>query len=152
MNAGLNFLWIVFGGLISGLAWYLAGVLMAITIIGLPWARACFTLGYFNLVPFGKEVISRKDLTGQKDIGTGAFGLVGNIVWFLVFGWILALSHMFWAVLLAMTIIGIPFAIQHIKLAGAALFPVGKTVESKEVVSLAKQERASARLQSLRRA
>ena len=108
MNAGLNFLWFVFGGLFSGLLWYLTGLVMAVTVIGLPWARACFTLGHFSFVPFGREVISRKYLTGEKDIGTGIFGMIGNVVWFVVFGWMLALSHLFWAILLAITIIGIP--------------------------------------------
>lgn len=150
MNAGMNFLWFVFGGLFSGLVWYVAGAIMAITIIGLPWARACFTLGHFNFAPFGREVISRKDLKGEKDIGTGVLGMLGNVVWFIWFGWALALSHLFWAILLAFTIIGIPFAIQHVKLAGAALFPVGKTVESNELVMLAKQEKAAARLKNLR--
>lgn len=150
MIAGLNFLWFVFGGLFSGIVWYITGAVMAITIIGLPWARACFTLGHFNFVPFGRELISRKDLTGEKDIGTGFLGMLGNAVWFILFGWVLALSHLIWAILLAFTIIGIPFAVQHVKLAGAALFPVGKTVQSKELVTLAKQENASVRLQSLR--
>jgi len=150
MTAGLNFLWFVFGGLVSGLIWFLTGALMAVTIIGLPWSRACFMLGYFNLFPFGKDVISRKDLSGDDDIGTGAMGMIGNVVWFILFGWMLALSHLFWTILLAITIIGIPFAIQHTKLAGAALFPIGKTVEMKELVTLAKQENASNRLQNLR--
>lgn len=150
MSLGLNILWFVFGGLLSGLLWYLAGLIMALTIIGLPWARACFMLGNFNFAPFGRDVISREDLSGQSDIGTGPFGLIGNVIWFVLFGWVLALSHLFWAVALALTIIGIPFAIQHIKLAGAALFPIGKTVVSNELAALARQETASDRLQSLR--
>ena len=150
MSAGMNALWFVFGGLISGLFWYLAGVFMAITVIGLPWARTCFVLGAFNFFPFGNEVISRKDLTGDTDIGTGPLGVIGNVIWFVLCGWWLALSHLFFAIILAFTIIGIPVAIQHVKLAGAALFPVGKTVESKEIVALAKQENAATRLQSLR--
>ena len=150
MSLGLNILWFVFGGLVSGLLWYLAGLIMALTIIGLPWARACFMLGNFNFAPFGRDVISREDLSGQSDIGTGPLGLIGNVVWFVLFGWLLALSHLFWAVALALTIIGIPFAIQHIKLAGAALFPIGKTVVSNELAALARQETASDRLQSLR--
>ena len=150
MSLGLNILWFVFGGLVSGLLWYLAGLIMALTIIGLPWARACFMLGNFNFAPFGRDVISREDLSGQSDIGTGPLGLIGNVVWLVLFGWLLALSHLFWAVALALTIIGIPFAIQHIKLAGAALFPIGKTVVSNELAALARQETASDRLQSLR--
>lgn len=150
MSLGLNILWFVFGGLLSGLLWYLAGLIMALTIIGLPWARACFMLGNFNFAPFGRDVVSRKDLSGESDIGTGPLGLIGNVIWFVLFGWLLALSHLFWAVALALTIIGIPFAIQHIKLAGAALFPIGKTVVSNELAALARQETASDRLQRLR--
>ena len=150
MSLGLNILWFVLGGLLSGLLWYLAGLVMAVTIIGLPWARACFMLGNFNFAPFGRDVISRKDLSGESDIGTGPLGAIGNVIWFVLFGWVLALLHLCWAVLLALTIIGIPFAIQHIKLAGAALFPIGKTVESNELVALARQESAADRLQSLR--
>ncbi len=151
MSLVLNILWFVLGGLVSGLLWYLAGLIMALTIIGLPWARACFMLGNFNFAPFGRDVISRKDLSGEDDIGTGPLGMIGNVIWFVLFGWILALSHIFWAVALALTIIGIPFAFQHIKLAGAALFPIGKTVESNELVDLARRESASDRLQTLRR-
>ena len=150
MKTGLNFLWFVLGGIFSGLFWYFTGAIMAITVIGLPWARACFLLGTFNFFPFGYEVISRKDLTGEKDIGTGALGMIGNVIWFALCGWWLALSHLIWAVTLGLTIIGIPFAIQHIKLAGAALFPVGKAVESNETVALAKQQNAVARIQNLR--
>ena len=150
MSLGLNILWFVFGGLLTGLLWYLAGLIMALTIIGLPWARACFMLGNFTFAPFGRDVISRKDLSGEDDIGTGPLGLIGNVIWFVLFGWVLALLHLFWAVALALTIIGIPFAIQHIKLAGAALFPIGKTVESNELVALARQESAADRLQNLR--
>ena len=151
MSLVLNILWFVLGGLVSGLLWYLAGLIMALTIIGLPWARACFMLGTFSFAPFGRDVISRKDVSGEDDIGTGPLGVIGNVIWFLLFGWFLALSHIFWAVTLALTIIGIPFAIQHIKLAGAALFPIGKTVESNELVDLARQDSAMDRLQTLRR-
>ena len=76
--------------------------------------------------------IDRKELTGNGDLGTSALGLAGNIVWFIFAGIWLAIGHVISAVLNAMTIIGIPFAIQHLKLAGCALAPVGKTVVSKE--------------------
>ena len=124
----LNLLWFVLGGWIAGLAWILAGVIMALTIIGLPWARSCFMLARYSFWPFGYEIISRDQLYGQEDIGTGTLGTIGNIIWFVLGGWWLALMHISAAVALAVTIIGIPFAWAHVKLAIASLFPVGKTV------------------------
>ncbi len=126
----LNLLWFVLGGWIAGLAWILAGVIMAFTIIGLPWARSCFMLARYSFWPFGYEIISRDQLHGQDDIGTGTLGTIGNVIWFVLGGWWLALMHISAAVALAVTIIGIPFAWAHVKLAIASLFPVGKTVVS----------------------
>lgn len=126
----LNLLWFVLGGWIAGLAWLVAGVIMAITIIGIPWARSCFMLARYSFWPFGYEIIGRDQLNGQEDIGTGALGTIGNVVWFMLAGWWLALMHISAAVALAVTIIGIPFAWAHVKLAIASLFPVGKTVVS----------------------
>jgi uncharacterized membrane protein YccF (DUF307 family) len=127
-SALLNILWVVLGGLVMALGWWLVGLLCAITIVGLPWARSCFVIGAFSLWPFGQEAISRRDLTGRHDLGTGALGLVGNVLWFLVAGWWLAIGHLTSALACFITIIGIPFGIQHIKLALIALAPVGMTV------------------------
>jgi len=126
----LNILWFVLGGFVSGLGWLLAGVLMAITIIGLPWARSCFMLANFSFFPFGRDVVRRDELTGREDMGTGTLGAIGNIVWFVLCGWWLAIWHISAAVALGLTIIGIPFALQHVKLALASLFPVGRSVVS----------------------
>jgi uncharacterized membrane protein YccF (DUF307 family) len=127
-SALLNILWVVLGGLVMALGWWLAGLLCAITIVGLPWARSCFVIGAVSLWPFGQEAISRRDLTGRHDLGTGALGLIGNVLWFLVAGWWLAIGHLTSALACFITIIGIPFGIQHIKLALIALAPVGMTV------------------------
>jgi uncharacterized membrane protein YccF (DUF307 family) len=124
----LNLLWIVFGGLWMALAWVVAAVIMAITIIGLPWARAAFNIASYTLLPFGRKAVSRAEHLGTHDIGTGPFGLLGNIVWLVLAGWWLALGHLLTAILLAMTIIGIPFAWAHFKLAGIALWPIGKMI------------------------
>jgi uncharacterized membrane protein YccF (DUF307 family) len=124
----LNLLWIVFGGLWMALAWVVAAVIMAITIIGLPWARAAFNIASYALLPFGRKAVSRAEHLGTHDIGTGPFGLLGNIVWLVLAGWWLALGHLLTAILLAMTIIGIPFAWAHFKLAGIALWPIGKMI------------------------
>jgi uncharacterized membrane protein YccF (DUF307 family) len=132
MRAIGNLLWFVLGGVFMGLGWMLAGLLMILSVVGIPWARSCFVFGQFCFFPFGREAISRRDLTGRDDLGTGALGLFGNVVWFLVAGWWLALGHLTSAVACAVTIIGIPFAIQHVKLALCALAPVGKTVVSSD--------------------
>jgi uncharacterized membrane protein YccF (DUF307 family) len=124
----LNLLWIVFGGLYMAAAWIVAAVIMAITIIGLPWARAAFNIASYTLLPFGRKAVSRSDHLGTHDMGTGPFGLLGNIIWLVLAGWWLALGHLVTAILLAVTIIGIPFAWAHLKLAGIALWPIGKMI------------------------
>jgi uncharacterized membrane protein YccF (DUF307 family) len=126
-----NVLWFVFGGLIMGLTWWLFGLLAVITIVGIPWAKACFVMGQFAFWPFGKEAVSRTSITGQHDIGTGVFGTLGNIVWLLLAGIWLAIGHLVTALCLFITVIGIPFGLQHIKLAQIALMPIGKTVVAK---------------------
>ncbi|MGO8917994.1 MAG: YccF domain-containing protein [Stellaceae bacterium] len=123
-----NLLWIVFGGLWMAIAWLFAALIMAISIVGLPWARAAFTIALYTLLPFGQMAVSRADYTGHEDIGTGPLGTLGNLIWFLLAGWWLALGHIVLAVLLAVTIIGLPFAWAHLKLAGLALWPIGKTI------------------------
>lgn len=141
MRAIANLLWFVLGGFLMGLGWLLAGLVAAISIVGLPWARSCFVLAQLCFFPFGKEVIAREVLTGREDLGTGGLGLLGNVVWFVVIGWWLALGHVASAVANAVTIIGIPFAVQHVKLALCALAPVGKTVVTKEVAAEARRRR-----------
>ncbi|SKA87525.1 Uncharacterized membrane protein YccF, DUF307 family [Paucidesulfovibrio gracilis DSM 16080] len=123
-----NLIWILFGGLFMSLGWLLSALLMLITIVGIPWARSCVTLAHFSLVPFGKTVVLRRDLMGRDDLGTGNLGLVGNIIWFVLAGIWLAIGHVLSAIVTAITIIGIPFAWQHLKLARVALAPVGKSV------------------------
>ncbi|NVB81786.1 MAG: YccF domain-containing protein [Kofleriaceae bacterium] len=142
MSAIGNLIWFVLGGFFLGLGWWLAGILMFLSIVGIPWGRSCFVIGAFSFFPFGKEAISRKELTGREDVGTGAFGTIGNIVWFVFAGIWLAIGHVVSAVLNVMTIIGIPFAIQHLKLAGLALAPVGKTIVTKEVAAEARRRNA----------
>ena len=124
----LNVAWILFGGLEMAIAWLIASIIMAITIVGLPWARAAFNIAGYTLLPFGHRAIPRDLLTGREDVGTGPLGVIGNIIWFVLAGWWLALAHLIVAILLAITIIGIPFAWAHLKLAGLALWPIGKTI------------------------
>lgn len=131
VNFLMNILWLVLGGLWMALGWYLAGAVMAITIIGIPWVRACFVIGTLALWPFGKMVVDRQHVSGP-DIGTGALGLIGNVIWFVLAGVWLAIGHLLAAVANFITIIGIPFALQHLKLAALALTPIGKTVVDKQ--------------------
>jgi uncharacterized membrane protein YccF (DUF307 family) len=126
----LNLAWFILGGWLMGLGWILAGIIMALTIVGLPWARACFTIANYSFWPFGRDIVSRDQVTGREDLGTGVLGGIGNIIWFVFAGWWLAVGHLSLAVCLTLSIIGIPFAWAHVKLAMASLFPVGKTVIS----------------------
>jgi uncharacterized membrane protein YccF (DUF307 family) len=124
----LNLLWFVLGGVWMGLGWWFTGVLCFISIVGIPWGRACFVIGSFAFFPFGRQTISRRELTGKSDIGTGVLGTLGNVVWFLLAGVWLAFGHLLSAIACFVTIIGIPFGIAHLKLAAIALAPIGQTV------------------------
>jgi uncharacterized membrane protein YccF (DUF307 family) len=146
MGALGNFLWFIMGGVLMGLGWWLVGLLAFISIVGIPWGKACFVIGQFAFFPFGKEAVSRKDLTQQEDIGTGALGLVGNIIWFLLAGVWLAIGHVISAAACFVTIIGIPFGIQHLKLAAIALAPIGKTIVDKELAAAVRGEDAQTAL------
>ena len=126
----LNLLWFAFGGWLSGLLWLLAGCLLAITIVGLPWSAAAFRIAGFAAWPFGKEVVDRR-LLGERDAGTGCLGVGLNVIWFVLAGWYLALTHVLIALAEAVTIVGIPFALKDLQLAGLALAPVGRTVVAK---------------------
>lgn len=146
----LNLIWLVFGGVLMAALWLLAGVLAAITLVGLPWARACFNLAQFSLWPFGREAIDRKTLTGRDDLGTGPLGLLGNIVWFVLLGIWLAIGHVMAAIACALTIIGIPFAWQHLKLAGMSLAPIGITIVDKDIAAEARRRWAAGEVERLR--
>jgi uncharacterized membrane protein YccF (DUF307 family) len=124
----LNILWVVFGGLWMAVAWLIAGVLMALTIIGLPWTAAAFRNAWYTLLPFGQTVIREDEYGGRPGLGTGPLGFLGNLIWLLLGGWWIALLHLAHAVVFAVTIIGIPFAWAHLKLAGLALWPIGRVI------------------------
>src|ERR1051326_2318474 len=103
----LNVLWLAFGGLPAAFGWLLAAGAMALTIVGLPWTFAALRIALYTLLPFGYEMRSRPD--------AGVLSVLGNIVWFVLAGWWLALGHLVLALLLAVTIIGLPFAWAHLK-------------------------------------
>ena len=150
MRAIGNFLWFVLGGVLMGLAWWLFGLLAILTVVGIPWAKACFVIGQLTFLPFGREAISREELRGIDDVGTGPLGLLGNVVWFLLAGVWLAIGHVMCALACFLTIIGIPFGLQHLKLAGLALAPIGKPVVTKEVAAAARRANADAMVAGLR--
>src|SRR5258708_35257553 len=106
----LNILWIVFGGLWMAAAWVIAAFIMAITIIGLPWARAALNIAVYTLLPFGQKAVRRDSLTGRPDIGHGPLGLIGNVIWLLLAGWWLGPRHIVTAIALAVNLLCIPFA------------------------------------------
>ena len=119
MNLLLNILWLVCGGLAMAIGWVIAALLMAITIIGLPWTPAAFRIALYTLLPFGQQVIERP---------TDPVNFFGNVIWFILAGWWLALGHLIVALFLAVTIIGLPFAWAHLKLARLSIAPVGTEI------------------------
>lgn len=127
----LNILWFICGGWLSGLAWLLGGTLLAITIVGLPWAFSAWRIASYSFWPFGREIVWRQEVTGQADLGTGCLGISMNVIWFVLAGWYIALSHLLIAIAEFITIIGIPFALKDLELAKLALAPVGRTIRDR---------------------
>lgn len=130
----LNILWLLFGGIWMAAGWVIAGLIMALTIVGLPWTFAAFKIAAYSFLPFGNKAVSRREWTGQEDLGTGALGVLGNILWLILAGWWLALAHLVTALMWAVTIIGLPFAWAHLKLAAIALWPIGKMIVPTDAV------------------
>lgn len=114
-----NLIWLIFGGLISGLAYIVVGLLLCLTIVGAPFGVQAIKIGAATFAPFGKRIV---ELPGANE----PLRFVANIVWLLLVGWELALAHLLWAGVLALTIVGIPFAVQHLKLAPLSLMPFGR--------------------------
>jgi uncharacterized membrane protein YccF (DUF307 family) len=117
----LNILWLVLAGLWLAIAYAAAAILLAITIIGLPFAKQSLKLGRYALWPFGRALV-------QAPGRHKGLSVIGNILWFVLAGWWLALGHLLTGVALCLTIIGIPLGIADIKMAGAALVPFGRQI------------------------
>lgn len=116
-----NILWIVFfGGLATCIEYLIAGLILCVTIIGIPFGVQCFKFAELALLPFGREVTPADT--------RGPFSTLFNLLWLVFAGIWIALTHLFFAVVSGITIIGIPFALQHLKLAGLGLMPFNKTV------------------------
>lgn len=122
----LNILWLIFGGWISGLLWLFGGAILALTVVGLPWTFAAWRIASYSFWPFGREVVWQ-----EAHPVAGCLGVVLNIVWFVVAGWYIALTHLIIAVAEFVSIIGIPFALKDLELAKLALAPVGRTIRDK---------------------
>lgn len=117
-----NIIWLIFGGFFAGLGYILGGLLLCLTIIGIPFGVQSIKLGVATFTPFGKEVV-------EIENANSTLRVIFNLIWLLFFGWEIALAHLVSALLLTITIIGIPFAKQHIKLIPMALLPFGRSLE-----------------------
>ncbi|MDQ1153582.1 YccF domain-containing protein [Brevundimonas sp. SORGH_AS_0993] len=125
----LNVLWLVFGGFASGVAWLFGGLLLALTVVGLPWALAAWRIAAYWFWPFGREIVWRAP--DPADLGQGCLGVGMNVIWLVVAGWWIALAHLMIAVAEFVSIIGIPFALKDLELAKLALAPIGRTIRDK---------------------
>ncbi|MEA5470761.1 YccF domain-containing protein [Spirulina sp. 06S082] len=114
-----NIIWLIFGGFIAGLGYILGGISLCVTIIGIPFGIQAIKLGVATMTPFGREILISEE-TGS------VINTIFNIIWLLVFGWGIALTHLLFSCLFAITIIGLPFAKQHWKLLFLSLFPFGR--------------------------
>lgn len=121
MNILGNIIWFVFGGLLTAIGYFLGGLILCLTIIGIPFGIQCFKLAGMVLFPFGKRVVN-------MPTSSGCLNFVANVIWIFSGGLYTALNHLFWAVVLAITVIGIPFAKQHLKLIELSLMPFGKKI------------------------
>lgn len=117
-----NILWIIFGGFIICIEYLISGFLLCLTIIGIPFGIQCFKLAKLALLPFGQDVVS-------KPTASGCLSTLMNILWVFLGGIWIAATHMIFALILAITIIGIPFAKQHVKLASLAITPFGHEIK-----------------------
>ena len=123
MRTLLNLIWFIFAGLWLWLAYMLAGVLCCLLIVTIPWGIASFRVANYSAWPFGRQVIEK------PTSGLGA--LLGNIIWLIIAGWWIALTHILTGIALCITIIGIPMAIANFKLIPVALMPLGKQIVPK---------------------
>jgi uncharacterized membrane protein YccF (DUF307 family) len=117
----LNIIWLVLAGIWMAIGYLVAGLLLCITIIGIPFGVQSFKLAGYALWPFGRALV-------PSSTRSRSLSVIGNILWFVLAGWWLALGHLFTGILLCITIIGIPLGIASFKMAGAALVPFGKEI------------------------
>lgn len=111
-----NVIWLIFGGFLAGLGYILGGLVLCVTIVGIPFGVQSMKLGLATMTPFGKEVVAAES-------GDGFLRMLFNVLWLVLFGWEIALAHVTGGIILAITVVGLPFAKQHFKLVPVALFP-----------------------------
>jgi uncharacterized membrane protein YccF (DUF307 family) len=121
MNLLGNLIWLIFGGFFAAMGYFFGGIMLCITVVGIPWGLQCFKLAGLVLLPFGRQVVS-------STANTGCLSFLCNIVWLLCGGLYTALVHVVFGLLLTITIIGIPFARQHFKLIEISMMPFGKRI------------------------
>lgn len=119
MNLVGNVIWFLFGGVFAAIGYFVGGLALLLTVVGIPFGLQSCKLGIAVLAPFGREVVELPDANSVVRV-------IFNVIWLLFFGWEIALSHVFFAIVLAATIVGIPFAVQHIKLIPLCLLPFGR--------------------------
>lgn len=119
MNTIGNIIWLLFGGFFAAMGYFIGGLVLCLTIIGIPFGLQCFKLGLFTLWPFGQQAVSTPG-------SGGCISLALNILWIICGGFWIAITHMVFGLLLLLTIIGIPFAQQHFKMVELSLMPFGK--------------------------
>jgi uncharacterized membrane protein YccF (DUF307 family) len=114
-----NLIWMIFGGFLSGMGYIIGGLLICLTIVGIPVGVQAIKLGWATMVPFGKEIVPNEKASSPGYV-------ILNLLWAILFGWEIALSHLVHGLILYVTIIGIPFGNQHFKLIPLALAPFGR--------------------------
>ncbi len=114
-----NIIWLIFGGFLAGLGYIIGGIALCITIVGIPFGVQAMKIGVATFAPFGREVNQYEDVNSVPNT-------IFNMIWLLLFGWEIALAHFIHGIILAITIVGLPFAKQHFKLIPLALFPFGR--------------------------
>lgn len=120
-----NVLWFVFGGgIFAWCLWMLSGLVLALTVVGLPFAIAAFRIAGFAAFPFGRQLVDARDLGESRITGTG----IANLLWVILAGWWLAIAHAIAGLACCVTVIGIPFGLAHFKLAMVCFAPLGKRV------------------------
>jgi len=124
MSIFLNILWFILGGFLVSLTYILGGILLCLTIVGIPFGIQCFKLSALGMAPFGKDIV-------ETEPPSGALAVIMNVIWIILPGLELALAHLFLAAFFAITIVGLPFAAQHLKMTRLAILPFGFRVVEK---------------------
>lgn len=149
-----NVIWFVLGGFEIALIWLIGAVVFALSIIGLPMARAAFEMAKLSAWPFGKDVVHVRELDNRGlsvlTATTGTIGFIVNIIWAVTFGPILFVAYLIAGVINCATLIGIPLGLQSFKLAGISLWPVGRRVVTKELAQVARYANAEQKLATYR--